>query len=35
MIAITDTIIIIIITAIITISPKCAHIRPQSVGSEQ
>jgi hypothetical protein len=28
---ITDTIII----AIITISPKCAHIRPQSVGSEQ
>jgi hypothetical protein len=36
MIAITDTIIIAIITiAIITISPECAHIRPQSVGSEQ
>jgi hypothetical protein len=36
MITITDTIIIAIITiAIITISPECAHIRPQSVGSEQ
>jgi hypothetical protein len=38
---ITDTIIIPIITnafitiAIITISPECAHIRPQSVGSQQ
>jgi hypothetical protein len=46
MITITDTIIIAIIitiaiitiaiiTIIITISPKCVHIRPQSVGSKQ
>jgi hypothetical protein len=45
MITITDTIIIAIIIAItiitiitiaiITISPKCLHIRPQSVGSKQ
>jgi hypothetical protein len=36
MITITDAIIIAIITiAIITISPECAHIHPQSVGSEQ
>jgi hypothetical protein len=41
MITITDTIIIAIITiaiisiAIIAISPECAHIRLQSVGSEQ
>ena len=35
MITITDAIIAIITIAIITISPKWAHIRPQSVGSEQ
>jgi hypothetical protein len=41
MITITHTIIIAIITiaivtiAIITISPECAHIHPQSGGSEQ
>jgi len=36
MITITDTIIIAIITiAIITISPECARIHPQSVGREQ
>jgi len=41
MITITDTIIIAVITiaiitiAIITISPECAHICPQSMGSEQ
>jgi hypothetical protein len=36
MISITDTIITDIITVtIITISPEWAHIRPQSVGSEQ
>ena len=40
MITITDAIIIAIITiaiitiAIITISPECAYIHPQSVGSE-
>jgi hypothetical protein len=36
MITITDNIIIIVITiAIITISPECAHIYPQLVGSAQ
>jgi hypothetical protein len=36
MITITHSIIIAIITiAIITIRPECAHIHPQSVGSEQ
>jgi hypothetical protein len=36
MITITDTIITTFITiVIITISPECAHICPQSVGSEQ
>jgi len=36
MITITDNIITAFITiAIITISPECAHIRPQSMGSAQ
>jgi len=36
MITIANTIIIAITTiSIITISPECVHIHPQSVGSEQ